>query len=142
MVNPLPITLSLRVHFHVMAIGVATAFSPFEPLVAISATPLSNSIVSSRMYTQATCTSLELCLFLRHHQLPCPCPLCCLHNVHVCPLSTSTPSPTCLWLALAPFATYMTRACYLILPNSPCFDPTSIRSNWHPPFACFPTYFT
>lgn len=126
----LPITLSLCLHFHVMAIGVAIAFSPFEPFVAISAAPLSNFIVSSRMYTKATCTSLELCLFLHHHQLSGPCSPCCLHNVHVCPLSTSTPSLTCMWPALAslaPLATYMTRACFLIPPNSPCLlQPLSV----------------
>lgn len=129
MVNPLSITLSLRLHFHMVAIGAATAFSTFQPSVAISATPVSNSFVSSHMYTQAAGTSLELCLRLHHRQspTPCPCSLCCLHNVHVCPLSTSTPSPTCLCLAPAPLATYMTRACSFILPQLPCFlQPLSV----------------
>ena len=81
------------------------------------------------MYTQAVSTSLELCLLLHHHQspTPCPCSLCCLHNVHVHLLSTSTSSPTCMWLAPAPLATYMTRACSFILPELPCFlQPLSI----------------
>lgn len=135
-------TFRLCIHFHLMAVGVVTTFSPLQPPIEIVAALLSNSYASFCPYTNVVATLLELCLLLCQLALPCSALLyhqslalypwypCCLHDVHVCLLSIPTPLPT--YLQTFPCSLRYLHDKSMFSHSTPLvlfFIPTSIYSN-------------